>query len=185
MDNLTLKEVSLIPVEYKDIETIRQWRNSKEVASYMYNENQITTEQQEAWFLKISKDSTCKYWTIFYNDIPMGLANLVFINQKDKRCDWAFYLGSPDSRGKGIGGKVEFLILDHVFNDMNLNKLCCEVFTSNEGVIAQHQKFGFKIEGTRNQHIQKNGEFLDIVEMALLKEDWLKYRHEFVTKFNG
>ena len=71
-----------------------------------------------------------------------------------------------------VGGPVEYSVLRHVFDDLGLNKLCCEVFTFNEAVIRMHESFGFKQEGTYRQHILKNGDFQDVVALAMLAEDW-------------
>ena len=67
---------------------------------------------------------------------------------------------------------MELNIHQYVFEDLGLNKLCCEVFAWNEIVIKIHQKYGSKIEGSRKAHIFKNGKYHDIVEMAILKKDW-------------
>lgn len=185
MNSLVIKNVELRAIDRSEIELIRSWRNSLEVASYMYNEEPIDKDQQVAWFEKISHDELSKYWMICFEGKPMGLANLAAINYRHKRCDWAFYLGSPEARGKGIGSKVEFLILDYVFTELNFNKLCCEVFTFNEAVIEQHKKFGFTIEGARKNHILKNDKQFDIVEMAIIKEEWIKVRPSLTSKILG
>jgi len=60
-----------------------------------------------------------------------------------------------------------------------LNKLCCEVFTFNEKVISIHEKFGSEIEGTLKQHILKNGQFYDIVSMAITKNKWINIKSDY------
>ena len=39
--------LKLVDVKEKNIEQIRLWRNSKEVASYMFSEKEITPEEQK------------------------------------------------------------------------------------------------------------------------------------------
>jgi RimJ/RimL family protein N-acetyltransferase len=67
---------------------------------------------------------------------------------------------------------VELNVYTYVFDVLKLNKLCCEVFCSNDLVIKIHEKYGSKIEGTLKQHILKNGQFHDIVTMGILKSEW-------------
>ena len=161
-----------------DLEMIQQWRTNPDVSKYMYTDFEPSMEKQRQWFKNISEDRTCKYWIIRVDGEDVGLVYLPEIDLIHKRCEWAYYLGSPNVRGKGIGKSVELNILDYVFNTLKLNKLCCEVYVANDIVIKIHEKYGSVVEGTRRQQIFKNGEFHDIVEMAILKEDW-------VTKVKG
>ena len=49
----------------------------------------------------------------------------------------------------------------------------------NEKVIYIHKKFGSEIEGVLRQHIYKNGQFYDVVIMAILKEKWDNIRKKY------
>lgn len=53
-----------------------------------------------------------------------------------------------------------------------LNKLRCEVFTSNDKVIKMHEKFGFRREAYYREHCIKNSKKLDVVGLALLESEW-------------
>ena len=55
---------------------------------------------------------------------------------------------------------------------MGLNRLWCEVFSSNDRVVSLHERFGSKVEGVLRQHIWKDGESYDVVRMAVLADDW-------------
>ena len=155
-----------------DLEMILRWRTLPEVTAYMYTDFKPSMEKQREWRDKIADDSTRKDWIIVVDGEEVGLVTICKIDMINKRCEWAYYLGSPNVRGKGIGRNVEMNILEYVFDKMGLNKLCCEVFCSNEIVIKIHEKYGSKVEGTRHKHIFKNNEYHDIVEMGILKEEW-------------
>lgn len=175
-------DIKLKEVAKEDIEMIRNWRNSKEVAQYMYTDNYITEEQQLNWYNKVKDEKSSKYWVISYDNTPIGLASLTEINKSLQSCYWAFYLGDSSIRGAGIGSKVEFNVIEYVFNELKLNKLRCEVFVSNDKVIKMHEKFGFRREAYYREHCIKNEEKLDVVGLALLKEEWSKLRDGFYTK---
>ena len=66
---------------------------------------------------------------------------------------------------------------------MKLNKLCCEVFCSNETVIKIHEKFGSKIEGTLRKQILKNGKYFDIVTMGILQDEWQIVKNNFQISY--
>lgn len=169
-------DVNLRKLEANDLEMVRTWRNSPEVAAYMYNDGYIEKEAQLNWFVKVEKNPRVLYWIIEYHNQPIGVANITGIDQTLSSCYWAFYLGETSIRGEGIGGKVEFQVIDYVFNTLNLNKLRCEVFTFNEKVIKMHEKFGFRREAYYREHCIKNEEKLDVVGLALLKSEWKTIR---------
>ncbi len=170
------KDIILKPLQYEDIELVRNWRNSEEVSQYMYTDSEISEERQKQWFESVKKDFTQKYWLIIHKDKKLGVANLYNIKDNFKTTYWGFYLGDTSVRGQGVGKKVEFNMLKMVFDDMQYNKLLCEVFVSNDAVIKMHEKFGFRREGYFRQHILKNNTYHDVVSMAMLKSEWLKLK---------
>ena len=167
-----MSDISLQLLTLDDIELVRYWRNSPVVAPYMYNELHITSEQQLKWFDKISKDNSSRYWIIVYEGKKLGLASLTGIDQTLSSCYWAFYLGDLSVRGSGIGSKIEYNVLEYVFNELKLNKLRCEVFTTNEKVIRMHENFGFRREAFYREHCVKNNQKLDVVGLAILRSEW-------------
>lgn len=164
----------LRPLTPEFLEVVRAWRNSPAVAQYMYTAEPISAEQQQNWYARISQDASVHYWLIYYRDRPVGVANLYAISQRNRSCYWAFYLGEENLHGSGIGAKVELVVLEYVFDKLKLNKLACEVFVTNEKVIAMHEKFGFRREAYLRQHIYKGKAFIDVVGLALLRREWLQ-----------
>lgn len=165
-------DIKLRELQELDIENVRSWRNSVDVSAYMYTSNKITKEQQIAWFNKVKDDKSVKYWIIEYDGKDLGLVSLTGINNDLSSCYWAFYLGDTSVRGAGIGGKVEYNVLTYVFDELNLNKLRCEVLTFNNNVIKMHEKYGFRREAFYREHCIKNGEKLDAVGLAITKNEW-------------
>jgi len=161
------------------LELVRKWRTDPEVSKYMYTNPKITHEHQKKWYEKLKKDSTRRYWIIIADGEFVGVVNLYNIDLINKRCSWAYYLGETSVRGKGVGKQIELNILSYVFDDLGLNKLCCEVLAFNELVVKIHQKYGSKIEGRLQKRIYKNGEFHDVIVMGILKEEWDEIKEKF------
>lgn len=171
-----MTDIKLRDIKADDLEMIRCWRNSKEVSQYMYTEDFITPEQQNKWFERISKESNSHYWIIEYDAKPLGLVSITEISKVFDSCFWAFYLGESSVRGAGIGSKIEYNILKYVFEVLGLNKLRCEVLTTNPSVIAMHEKFGFRREAYYRDHVRKEDEHFDVVGLAILRREWLQLR---------
>lgn len=180
-----MKDITLNPLEEKDIELVREWRNSPEVSQYMYTEELISEKQQANWFKKIDKEENSKYWIITYEDKKIGVASLTDIDRRNSKCFWGFYLGNSDIRGQGIGSKIEFNVLKYVFDEIKLNKLCGEVLSSNEKVVKMHEKFGFRREGYLRNHILKRDQFFDVVVIGLLSSEWNQLKDALQNKIYG
>jgi len=108
----------------------------------------------------------------------IGLVNLYDIDERNKRCFWGLYISSEHVRSKGIGGFVEYQVMKYVFDDLEYNKLCCEVLSINTRAMKFYKSFGFREEGIYRQHIFKNGEYVDVVALAILRTEWYKKKPE-------
>jgi len=161
------------------LKKVMKWRNSTHIKSHMYSEPKITYSSQLLWFSKINNDQQQKYWIIREDNVDVGLVCLTDINHIHKRCSWAYYLGEESSWGKGIGKQVELNILNYVFSYLKLNKLCCEVLSSNQKVVDIHIKYGSSIEGKLRDHIFKKKLFHDVIIMGITKSDWEKIKNNF------
>lgn len=165
-------QLSLRKIRKEQLEMIMKWRIKPNITCNLYTDPVLTLEIQKKWFKKINNDSSLRYWIIHYEDTPIGLLWLYGIDQVNKRCEWGYFIGEDDFRGRGLARTLECNIYDYVFNVMNLNKLHCEVFAFNEKVVSIHKKFGSDIEGVLKQHIYKQGKFFDIVCMGIIAEKW-------------
>lgn len=155
-----------------DAPSVLEWRNSRDVAEYMYTDHNITEGEHALWFGQALTAPDRKYWIIEHDQRSVGLANLYDISLDYRRAYWAFYIADASVRGKGVGSSTERFMLDFAFNHLTLNKLCCEVLASNETVVRLHRKFGFTVDGLLRQHILKNGTFVDVVTLSLLASEW-------------
>lgn len=164
--------ISLKKVTDNEIEQIRYWRMMPDITKYMYTDPIITSDQQVEWYKKISNNPTTRYWVIVVEGINIGVLNLNYIDYLNKHCCWGYYIADQTFKGKGIAGIIEYNIYEYVFNELRMNKLWCEVFSSNDRVIEIHKRFGSEVEGVFQEHIFKNGEFHDVVRMAITKKKW-------------
>lgn len=169
-----MKELALqfIKIREEHLEKIRLWRISEDVAKYLYTDPKIIPEDQRKWYQQILQDLSRMDWVINEDGKDMGVVCLYDIDILHRRCFWAYYLGEQAARGKGIGKAVELNVLSYVFKQLNLHKLCCEVFEWNDFVVKIHQKYGSKIEGVFRQHIWKRGEYYNVVRMGILRPEW-------------
>ncbi len=166
-----------------DLAMILKWRTMPEVSAYMYTDVEPDMEKHRQWYRRICADLSRLDWIIRVDGEDVGLVSIVDINRQHHRALWGYYVASTNVRGKGIGRSVELNVLRYVFEELQLHKLCGEVFASNELVVKIHQKYGSKVEGTRPEQIYKNGKYYDIVEIGILRDNWkreIKGKIEYV-----
>lgn len=157
-----------------DKDKIYGWRNLPEVTKYMFTDHQITKEEHNHWFGQILKNKSCKYWIIVYGKEEIGLVNITDIDDANKRCNYASYIVNKSLRGTGIGTLAEYYILNHIFDELGINKVCAEILAFNKAGINVHKSIGFKKEGLFRQLRVKNGQFVDVVALAILKSEWIE-----------
>ena len=177
--------ISLRDLVPSDKDMIRSWRNMPEVGKYMYTDHVITAEEHDAWFRRVSNDPSCKYWILVCDSEDVGLVNLYAIDRRNQRCYWAFYIISPNVRGKGVGSFAEYFVFRHVFDELKLNKLCCEVLAFNQPVVEMHKSFGFVQEGLFRKHVLKGSEAHDVVCLGMLREEWEANKAKLTEKLRA
>lgn len=170
------KDVRLRDLVYADSERLFAWRNLPDIRRWMYTDHEISADEHARWLEAASRDPSRKYWIIELDGRPVGLANLADIALAHRKATWAYYLADPAVRGRGVGAYVEYLVIEHVFSELKLGKLWCEVLVDNKGVIKLHETFGFKREALFREHVWKGGVAHDVVGLGLLVSDWAEIR---------
>jgi UDP-4-amino-4,6-dideoxy-N-acetyl-beta-L-altrosamine N-acetyltransferase len=168
--------LQLRSIRQADSAQLLAWRNVPHVAAYMYSNHAIGQDEHDRWFAQALGAPDRRYWMIEQDGAGVGLANLARIDRVNRKCDWAYYLGETSTRGQGIGAGVEYIVLQHVFGPMALNKLCCEVFLDNSAVWKLHESFGFTREALLRDHVFRDGRFRDVVGLGIITRDWTAAR---------
>lgn len=70
-------------------------------------------------------------------------------------------------RGKGIGSKLMSDVISWARNNREIRKLELDVMSCNEGGIKLYKSFGFREEGRRKETAIKDGQYCDLIQMAL------------------
>ena len=168
--------ITLRPFVDTDLDLVLTWRNAPEIASYMYGDRVITTDEHTRWFASLPGDLTKQYWMICQDETDVGVAYVYDIDSHNSRASWGFYIAVKTARGHGTGYFVEVMVLAFAFDYLNLNKLCCEIFSKNKAVWSMHEKCGFQNEGIFQDHIFKDDVFHDVIVMGISHEGWQEVR---------
>jgi RimJ/RimL family protein N-acetyltransferase len=64
-------------------------------------------------------------------------------------------------------------LIDYGFNQLNLNKIWCEVYSNNSS-IHLYRKIGFQDEGLLKQQVFKDGNYLDSHLLGMLRSEYMQ-----------
>ena len=181
MQAVVLRKLALCSDAHK--RAIRAIRNQPSVRKSMYTDHEITPQEHAAWLERMQDDPTEIVFLVFVDDRLAGAVSISALDRRHGKTDWAFYL-DENQRG-GLGAVLEFALINHVFEDLQLEKLNCEVLETNPAVVRMHGKFGFEKEGFRRSNIIKDGTRIGVHFLGLTKADWSSRRSDVEESYRS
>jgi UDP-4-amino-4,6-dideoxy-N-acetyl-beta-L-altrosamine N-acetyltransferase len=166
--------VLLRGVQIEDEMKILAWRNSPEVAAFMYRDDTISVSEHGYWFRNIINDTGSLIVRVLeHNSEAAGLSSLSKIDHRHKSCEWGGYLAPNIDRGGGIGKAMLFLALKHAFKELDLNRVVVEVLVGNQPALKLYESFGFIREGYLRERAWHTSGPIDVISLSMLRKDWI------------
>ena len=117
-----LKELSK-----KDIPLVNKWRNDPEIINLLGGPfRYINIEIEEAWFETYLKNRDKQVRCSIFIDSDeklIGLVSLLDIDHINKSAEFHIMIGEKSYFDKGYGTEATKLMLNHAFNNLNLNQI--------------------------------------------------------------
>jgi RimJ/RimL family protein N-acetyltransferase len=177
------KKVTLRPLDEKDIERCCRWINNPEVAIFMNGHWPKGLEAEKKWLAESSAKKDGFSLAIETLDgVHIGNMGVFDIHWTDGVATTGAMIGEKEYWGKGYGTDAKTQLLNYLFNTLNLRKICSRAYAFNERSIAYSLHCGYKEEGRQKKHVFRNGEFHDVVNLALFKEDWIPYWKKYLEE---
>lgn len=178
MPRLLGNRIMLREYRKEDLPWIRQWVNNPEIVQYLsdiflYPHSMESTEAYLESMLEGSSDSRGFIIADLKGEAYIGQLNLDAIDWKNRVGRIGIVIGSVDHMGYGYGTEAMKLLLHFAFTEMNLNRLELEVYDFNERAHRCYLSCGFKEEGRLRERIYKNGRYLDVIQMGILRSEWV------------
>lgn len=130
----------------EDIDWRMKWLNDDEVRKYLgdASSKQTSREEQEKWMDAYLGNPQKKFFTIKYENKPVGLLGFNDISKESGSAELFIMLGESEVRGKGLGRKSMEWMIEYGFKDLGLNKLELGVLRKNIPAVRLYEKLGFK-----------------------------------------
>lgn len=149
------------------------WFQDQEVCKYnSHGSFQKNSKWFHSFYEGLNKEDQVVWAICHKEDGHIGnvaLQNLSFIN---RNAAFSILLGNKKHWGKSVGLLVGETLLQHGFDKLNLNKIYCGTAATNKGMIKLATALGMSEEGRRRQHLYLEGEWVDVLEFGVLKDEF-------------
>ena len=165
-------------LEREDIREINKWRNDPDLiaclgAPYRYINEDVDKDWFDSYMRSRGNSVRCAIIDADNDNKILGLISLMSINYINRSAELHIMIGDKINRGKGIGTYAVKSMIEHAFNSLNLRRIELGVLESNLPAIKLYEKTGFIKEGEKRKSNYKNGEYISMIMMGLLKEEYL------------
>lgn len=167
-EHLTLDRFTL-----EDVPAVRDGLYSEAVCRNLFITPNKTTEEVEEnirWLLEgYETKEDFHQWAVREKGECVGRMMLT-VNRRFQTGTVAYYLAEK-AWGKGYMTEILRRVIDFCFDELGLNRVEADHFARNPASGRVMEKAGMTKEGLARQKYCKDGEFLDAVLYAVLKED--------------
>ncbi|MGB2896128.1 MAG: GNAT family protein [Anaerolineales bacterium] len=171
------ERIRLRAVEREDLPRFVKWFDDPEVRAGISLFMPLSLAEEEDWYEGMLKKDPIEHtlsidvhkgetWT------HIGGCGLFDLEPQSRRMELGVIIGERSSWDQGIGTDVVRTLLRHAFETLNLNRVVLQVYETNLRAIQVYKKIGFIEEGRLRQDHFINGQYVDVVIMGILCEEW-------------
>ena len=168
------EKVYLRPLEKTDAPVLQAYINDPDVIRTLDQHLPRSLHYEEAWLDGLGKDESIVAFGIALKktDTLIGATDLRSINARARKATFGISIGAKEEWNKGYGTEATRLIVKYGFDTLNLNRIALHVYENNPKAIRAYEKVGFVREGRYRQCVFREGRYLDVICMAVLREEW-------------
>jgi diamine N-acetyltransferase len=144
----------------------------------------LSMAAEEQWFVNMLKRPAAEQPLAIEVRVPdaaggadawvlIGNCALLDIDWRNRSAELGILIGEKEYWGQGYGTETLRLLVKHAFETLNLHRVWLRVYETNPRAIRAYEKAGFVLEGRQRQAEIKNGKYIDVLVMSLLREEYL------------
>ncbi len=171
LKKLQIQNVCIQMLEPQQITQVAEWLQNPVLRFSFIPPFPETAEALHHYFFEASQ--RC-YFGIYFQEQFVGIIGADNMDQNARKLEMKKFVGDPNLQGRGIGKRATFLFLYYAFNVLDFNKVYIHSIEANIRNLNLNSRFGFELEGIFFNEIFLEGEYKDVIRMALLKQNWEK-----------
>ena len=165
------KRVALGPILPLDMPEFFRWLDDAELARLNEPYYPKNWHRQEAFWTNADGDKSRIFFAIRAQGdaLAIGYVQITNIDAVHRSADLGICIGDATQRRQGRGREALELAIAYCWNTLNLSRVALSVFATNQPAIALYTALGFAPEGVLRRAKYINGQWVDVVLMALLR----------------
>jgi len=133
----------------------------------------MTLWEEEEW-IKSQKSNQDGNYNFAIEDIEtkkyIGGCGIQEVNWLSRVATVGIMIGDKEYWGKGYGTDAMKVLIDFIFNKMNIRKIRLSTFSFNMRARKSYEKCGFEVEGILKDEIFKDGKYYDEIIMSVFNK---------------
>jgi RimJ/RimL family protein N-acetyltransferase len=135
--------VELVQLNETHLELLREWRNSKFVQQYMFNQKQINAGEQLVWFRSLSQKNEYHFLIKVKGDL-IGSCNLKIAS--NRIAEGGIFVCSENFLGGLDVIKAIFIMYDWAFKELGVKSVEARIIHTNKRAIRFNCGIGFIVK---------------------------------------
>jgi diamine N-acetyltransferase len=168
-------KVTLRAMEREDLKSLHDLHHKNidlVIMGYGYWEPRSLAHYEKRFEKDLDGDHEIAWFAIEADGKVIGDAGLHGLERKEGVAEMGIGIYDPDYIGKGYGREAIGLLLHWAFRVQNWRRIWLTTAAVNERAIRAYLACGFTEEGRLREHIFHDGEYIDLVEMGMLRSEW-------------
>ena len=164
--------------EERDIDFIFRCKNDEKLNSTIVGSwHPFTYEEAVKWVHGcMGEHKTFKFWAVCTNDEEKRIVGWVSLSQIDFEnnsvCHHGIVIGDNDYRDGTAMFEAMLFTMEFAFNVLNLHRLYGTCLSNHKVSPHMLNALGFNLEGVQREAVCRNGKYYDILEYAMLEEEY-------------
>jgi len=167
------ERLALYPVEAEDVEQLRDIVNDPAIRIPVMNRRPYSLADEEDWFEEQRTDDDQVNFAVYHTGDGQLIGNVgLEMTDTASRVASIGYFIDTDYHSEGYGTEAVQMLVEYVFNELNMHRLWARVQAGNDKSIGLLEKLGFEQEAELREHGYVDGAYRDILIMGLLRDEY-------------
>lgn len=156
---------------------LARWVNDPEIRRNLdHRVFPVGVEAEKAWIAGLEARTQAKtdvslVFGLRGDTSPMGVVSLHHVHWIARTAEIGI-LVAKDHWGQGYGSEATDRVVQYAFYDLGLNSVRLRANADHVRALNAYEKVGFVREGILRQAVFRDGSFVDVVMMSVLKDEW-------------
>ncbi len=173
------ERVVLRAVERSDLPRLWAWRNDPELEGLVHGPprpRSLAALEAEFERQTAAPEHDTARFVIALDGELIGRCDLFAIDQTSGVARFGITVDRA-YWGQGLGRDAVETLLRYAFRDRNLRRVWLDVLADNERAVRSYRACGFAEEGRLREHAWHDGQYEDVLVMAVLRVAWQARQH--------